>query len=125
MPDDGGVGDGFYVETSKGGAQGEDAINLVIQSSDGETFRTNSDTSVLTVIIFKGHTEITTQSQLDSIFGQGQVSLRWYWKNIHDNDYTLVPSELLSNDGFTFNINGSMISLSKVFQCELIYNEGE
>ena len=98
---------------------------MVIQSSDGETFRTNSDTSVLTVIIFKGHTEITTQSQLDSIFGQGQVSLRWYWKNIHDNDYTLVPSELLSNDGFTFNINGSMISLSKVFQCELIYNEGE
>ena len=125
LPDDGGIGDGFYVETSEGGAPGEDAITLSIQSSNGDIFRTNSDTSVLTVTIFKGATEITSQNQLDSIYGQGQVSLQWSWKDINDNDFVLVPSSLLEDDGFTFNIDGTMIILNKIFQCELIYNEGD
>ena len=125
LPDDGGVGDGFYVETSEGGTPGEDAVTLTIQSSNGEVFRTTSDTSVLTVIIFKGTNEITTQNQLDSIYGQNQVSLQWSWKNAGDNNFTPVPAALLDDDGFTFEIDGSMISLNKIFQCELVYNEGE
>ena len=125
IPDDGVIGDGFYVETATGGTPGEDAITLTIQSSNGETFRSNSDSTVLSVVIFKGLSEITSQQQLDQIFGQGQVSLRWTWKNSGDNNFTLVPNELLGNNGFTCTINGSMVTLSKIFQCELIYNEGE
>ena len=125
LPDDGGIGDGFYVETASGGSPGEDAVVLTIQSSNGEIFRTNSDTSTLTVVIFKGSNEITTQSQLDSIYGQNQVSLQWSWKNMGDSNFTPVPTALLDDNGFTFNIDGSMISLNKIFQCELIYNEGE
>jgi hypothetical protein len=125
LPDDGGIGDGFYVETSEGGTPGEDAISLTIQSSNGEVFRSNNDTSTLTVILFKGATEITSQSQLDSIYGLGQVSLQWSWKNTGDNDFVPVPSSLLEDDGFTFNIDGTMVTINKIFQCELIYNEGE
>lgn len=126
IPDDGGIGDGFYVETAEGGgAPGEDALSLKINSSNGDFFRNNNDTSILSVVIFKGPVEITSQSQLDSIYGQGKTSLKWVWKNYNDNDFVDVPSELLSNDGFTFNINGNMIFYGKVFQCELIYNEEE
>ena len=42
-----------------------------------------------------------------------------------DSNFTPVPTALLDDNGFTFNIDGSMISLNKIFQCELIYNEGE
>ena len=125
IPDDGGIGDGFYVETATGGTPGEDAIMLTINSSNGETFRSNNDTSTLTVTIFKGANEITTQSQLDSIYGINQVSLQWYWKSFGDSDFTIVPSNLLDDDGFTFEVDGSMVNLSTIFQCELIYNEGE
>ena len=127
IPDDGGIGDGFYVETASGGAgsPGEDALSLHINSSNGEYFRNNSDTSVLTVTIFKGATEITSQNQLNNIYGENKVVLRWLWKDYNADNYTTVPSALLSDNGFTFNIDGTMVSLSKIFQCELIYNEGD
>lgn len=124
VPDDG-IGDGFYVKSAGAGNPGEDALLLKINSSNGDFFRSNDDSSVLSIVIFKGSTEITSQSQLDDLYGQGVVSLKWTWKNYNENDFIDVPVELLSNDGFTFSINGEMISYGKVFQCELIYNEEE
>ena len=123
-PNDG-VGDGFYVESASGGLPGEDAITLNIFSSNGETFRSNTDTSTLTVIIFKGIIEITSQGGLDNIFGENQAFLQWSWKNAGEANFTPVPSALLEDNGFTFNIGGDMVSTSKIFQCELIYREGE
>lgn len=124
VPDDG-IGDGFYVKSAGAGNPGEDALLLKINSSNGDFFRSNDDSSILSIVIFKGSVEITSQSQLDDLYGQGVVSLKWTWKNYNENDFIDVPVELLSNDGFTFNINGEMISYGKVFQCELIYNEEE
>ena len=119
---------GYYTSNEAGqpgpqgppGPSGEDAINLVIDSSNGNTFKNNSVSTVLTVTIFKGATIIDNILQLKEVFGN-TAYLQWYWKRMGDNTFSplSVDDSMLSNGGFTLTLTPDKVDIKVVFQCEI------
>ena len=119
---------GYYTSDEAGqpgpqgppGPSGEDAINLVIDSSNGNTFKNNSVSTVLTVTIFKGATIIDNILQLKEVFGN-TAYLQWYWKRMGDNTFSplSVDDSMLSNGGFTLTLTPDKVDIKVVFQCEV------
>ena len=102
------------------GPQGEDAVLLYIDSSNGNTFKNNSVSTVLTVSVFKGATVITNIQQLKDTFGN-TAYIQWYWKRMNDNAFheISVDDPMLSNAGFTLTLTPDKVDVKVVFQCEI------
>lgn len=117
---------GYYMSAGQPGPQGppgqagEDAVNLVIDSSNGNTFKNNSVSTTLTVSIFKGTTIITNIQQLRDVFGN-TAYIQWYWKRMSDNTFheISVDDPMLSNAGFTLTLTPDKVDIKVVFQCEI------
>ena len=118
--------DGYYMNAGQPGPQGpagpagEDAINLVIDSSNGNTFKNNSVNTILSVTIYKGTIIINNSLHLKEIFGN-TAYLQWYWKRIGENDFhpISIDDSMLSNDGFNLTLTPDKVDVKVVFQCEI------
>lgn len=107
--------------TGNNGQNGEDAVLLRIDSSRGAVFKNNSDSTVLTAIIFKGVNQISTIEQLHTVFGSGAY-LQWYWQKINESSFGVISSDdpRIGQDGFALTITADDVDTKVTFKCELI-----
>lgn len=106
--------------TGTAGEDGEDAILLMIFSSNGTSFKNSSVATTLTVSIFVGGEEITSSDQMYAKFGDSAV-LRWEKKEFGQTEFTEIPStdSRLSDNGFILTLNANDIYKQTVFNCYL------
>lgn len=104
-----------------GGAAGENATSLKIDSSRGVLFKNSVFSTVLTVAIYKGALVITDAAAMHAEYGAGAY-LQWYWRKFDDDDWgtMLVSDSHISNDGFTLTVTPDDVDEKIVFKCELI-----
>ena len=124
--------DGYYMSSEAGqpgpqgppGQAGEDAINLVIDSSNGNTFKNSSVNTILSVTIYKGTIIIKDIVHLKEIFGN-TAYLQWYWKRMGESDFhpISIDDSMLSNGGFNLTLTPDKVDVKVVFQCEIITTE--
>lgn len=88
---------------------GIDATYLTVISSGGNIFHNTAISTTLTAYVYLGNTLITSQSQLENIFGSGTY-VGWY-----DSNDTLVET------GFTYYASTNQNSLS--VKCRLVTGE--
>lgn len=119
-PDENGVCITGNPGTGTAGEDGEDAILLMIFSSNGTSFKNSSVATTLTVSIFVGGEEITSSDQMYAKFGDSAV-LRWEKKEFGQTDFTEIPStdSRLSDNGFILTLNANDIYKQTVFNCYL------
>ena len=119
-PDENGVCITGNTGTGTAGEDGEDAILLMIFSSNGTSFKNSSVATTLTVSIFVGGEEITSSDQMYAKFGDSAV-LRWEKKEFGQSDFTEIPStdSRLSDNGFILTLNANDIYKQTVFNCYL------
>lgn len=119
-PDENGVCITGNPGTGTAGEDGEDAILLMIFSSNGTSFKNSSVATTLTVSIFVGGEEITSSDQMYSKFGDSAV-LRWEKKEFGQSDFTEIPStdSRLSDNGFILTLKTNDIYKQTVFNCYL------
>lgn len=100
---------------------GEDAVNVVISSSNGMAFKNDSVETVLTVTVYYGSSVITSQTGLVNAFGAGAY-LQWKAKLYGESTYSTIPASdpRLSDNGFTFTLSPSDVNVQAVFNVEVI-----
>lgn len=96
------------------------AALLRIDSSRGTTFKNNSISTVLTVIVFYAGMSITNITQLHEAFGPGSY-LEWFWRREEDDEFGLISSSdnRLSNGGFALTVSPNDVDEKTIFQCYL------
>lgn len=119
-PDENGVCITGNPGTGTAGEDGEDAILLMIFSSNGTSFKNSSVATTLTVSIFVGGEEITSSDQMYAKFGDSAV-LRWEKKEFGQSEFTEIPptDSRLSDNGFILTLNANDIYKQTVFNCYL------
>lgn len=90
------------------GEKGEDAINLVIVSSNGNYFRNNTGSTTLTARLFKGGEEIDA-------YPEYEYSYSWY--DINDSTKQILSTEK------TYTITADDVSFSRTFGCDVAKKE--
>lgn len=102
------------------GTDGEDAILLYINSSNGVTFKNSKSATTLTVEIMVAGYSIDSSEKMYEYFGD-KSKLKWKIKNLGDSDYSYVPDDdpRLSDNGFIFTLNANDIKTKAVLDCEL------
>lgn len=101
-------------------ADGEDAILLTIESSNGNTFKNSDISTTLTVNVIIGDEWITDNAALKEKIG-ASAYLQWEIKKYGQTDFTEIPSsdERLSDGGFIFTISPDDIDVKATFNCKL------
>ena len=104
----------------KPGADGEDGVVLKISSSKGLLFKNNSISTVLSVSVFYGYTQITDLKTLQENFGE-TACLQWQLQNQNSDEVELIPSDAgrLGRDGFTFSVSPDDIESKATITCSL------
>lgn len=99
---------------------GQDAILLTIDSSNGSQFKNSAISTTLTVTIFVGETRITDSEAMNKFFGTG-ARIVWTEKKLGETSFSEIPTEdpRLSDNGFIFTISAKDIHTKSVFNCEL------
>lgn len=99
---------------------GEDAILLQIDSSNGDSFKNSNISTTMTVVIIMGDTRIETSSKMKETFGD-EAYLTWKCKPMGSEEWITIPDTdtRLSDNGFIFTINPQDVDTKAVFQCEL------
>lgn len=102
------------------GKQGESAILLYIDSSNGTTFKNSSVATIFTVTVYVGDLIIDTSTKLKQVFGSNAY-LQWTIKKHGETEFTDIPlnDPRLNDEGFIFTISASDIKFKAVFNCEL------
>ena len=100
-----------------------DGVVIYINSSEGTAFKNNEISTVLSVIIYHGATEIKNQAQLETDFGSGSY-LQWSIRKYGDSDFTIVSSSdtHLSDNGFKYTVSSEDIDTQVVFNVQVIAN---
>ena len=116
--------DPVCISGSKGddGKQGEDAVLLMIDSSNGNMFKNSKIATTLTVTIIKGDTMITSSRQMNEVFG-ASAKLIWDYRSLGETEGTTLPANdsRLSDNGFILTLNADDIQTKAVFSCSLDY----
>lgn len=107
-------------KVNSGELDGEDAVMLYIDSSNGTTFKNSDVATIFTVTVYVGGTSITDSTKLKEVFGQGAY-LQWLIKRYGEKDFVKIPLDdsRLNDNGFMFTLNAKDISFKAVFNCEL------
>lgn len=102
------------------GAQGEDAILLKIDSSNGDMFKNSAVSTTLTVTVIVGDAWLDTSAKLKAYFGE-QAVLLWEKKGLGETEFTEIPStdHRLSDNGFIFTLSADDVETKAVFNCKL------
>ena len=107
-------------KVNSGELDGEDAVMLYIDSSNGTTFKNSDVATIFTVTVYVGGIAITDSTKLKEVFGQGAY-LQWLIKRYGETEFTKIPLDdsRLNDNGFMFTLNAKDISFKAVFNCEL------
>lgn len=107
-------------KVESGELDGQDAIMLYIDSSNGTTFKNSSVATIFTVTIYVGGTTIDNSTKLKQMYGDGAY-LQWLIKKHGEKDFTKIPLDdpRLNDNGFIFTIAAKDIKFKAVFNCEL------
>lgn len=107
--------------TGNTGAAGEDSAMIYLESSNGNVFKNNGVSTIISAIIYVGSNRITDIYDLRKIFGN-DAHLQWKWQSIEDNDFTIIPDDdpRFANDGFKFVLTPDDVNSKVTFICELI-----
>lgn len=107
-------------KVNSGELDGEDAVMLYIDSSNGTTFKNSDVATIFTVTVYVGGIAITDSAKLKEVFGQGAY-LQWLIKRYGETEFTKIPLDdsRLNDNGFMFTLNAKDISFKAVFNCEL------
>ena len=102
------------------GKDGEDAILLKIDSSNGDMFKNNAISTTLTVTVIVGDAWLDTSVKLKEYFGENAI-LIWEKKGLGETEFTEIPGTdpRLSDDGFIFTISTADVETKAVFNCKL------
>lgn len=107
-------------KVNSGELDGEDAVMLYIDSSNGTTFKNSDVATIFTVTVYVGGIAITDFVKLKEVFGQGAY-LQWLIKRYGETEFTKIPLDdsRLNDNGFMFTLNAKDIKFKAVFNCEL------
>lgn len=107
-------------KVESGELDGQDAIMLYIDSSNGTTFKNSSVATIFTVTIYVGSTIIDNSTKLRQMYGDGAY-LQWLIKKHGEKDFTKIPLDdpRLNDNGFIFTITAKDVKFKAVFNCEL------
>lgn len=107
-------------KVNSGELDGEDAVMLYIDSSNGTTFKNSDVATIFTVSIYVGGIVIDNSTKLKEIFGENSY-LQWLIKKHGEKDFTKIPLDdsRLNDNGFIFTLNAKDIKFKAVFNCEL------
>ena len=102
------------------GEDGEDAILLKIDSSNGDMFKNSAISTTLTVTVIVGDAWLDTSAKLKEYFGN-QAVLIWEKKGLGETEFTEIPSTdpRLSDNGFIFTLTVDDVETKAVFNCKL------
>ena len=107
-------------KVNSGELDGEDAVMLYIDSSNGTTFKNSDVATIFTVSIYVGGIVIDNSTKLKEIFGEKSY-LQWLIKRYGETKFTKIPlnDSRLNDNGFMFTLNAKDIKFKAVFNCEL------
>lgn len=107
-------------KVESGELDGQDAIMLYIDSSNGTTFKNSDVATIFTVSIYVGGTIIDNSTKLRQMYGD-DAYLQWFIKKHGEKDFTKIPLDdsRLNDNGFIFTIAAKDIKFKAVFNCEL------
>lgn len=107
-------------KVNSGELDGEDAVMLYIDSSNGTTFKNSDVATIFSVTVYVGGIAITDSAKLKEVFGQGAY-LQWLIKRYGETEFTKIPLDdsRLNDNGFMFTLNAKDIKFKAVFNCEL------
>lgn len=102
------------------GEDGEDAILLKIDSSNGDMFKNSAVSTTLTVTVIVGDAWLDTSAKLKDYFGD-QAALVWEKKGLGEMEFTEIPGTdpRLSDNGFIFTLSTADVETKAVFNCKL------
>lgn len=101
--------------------KGESATLLMIDSSQGIVFKNNAVSTVLSVIIYHGNTQITDMDKLKEVFGTGAY-LQWKWERLNEDSYGIISANdsRIIRDGFGFVLSSEDVDVKVNIKCDLI-----
>lgn len=107
-------------KVNSGELDGEDAIMLYIDSSNGTTFKNSDVATTFTVTIYVGGMVIDNSTKLKETFGE-QSYLQWLIKRHGETKFTEIPLDdsRLNDNGFIFTLSAKDVKFKAVFNCEL------
>lgn len=107
-------------KVESGELDGQDAIMLYIDSSNGTTFKNSSVATIFTVTIYVGGTIIDNSTKLKQMYGDGAY-LQWLIKRHGEEEFTNIPLDdsRLNDNGFIFTLSAKDVKFKAVFNCEL------
>lgn len=107
-------------KVNSGELDGEDAVMLCIESTNGTTFKNSDVATIFIVKIYVGSITIDNSTKLKEVFGK-DAYLQWLIKRHGEEEFTNIPLDdsRLNDNGFLFTINAKDINFKAVFNCEL------
>ena len=107
-------------KVNSGELDGEDAVMLCIESTNGTTFKNSDVATIFIVKIYVGSITIDNSTKLKEVFGK-DAYLQWLIKRHGEEEFTNIPLDdsRLNDNGFLFTINAKDIKFKAVFNCEL------
>lgn len=120
-------GDGSTVEgapaimTGSPGRDGEDAVLLHIEATNGTAFKNNSASTVMEAVLFYGAERISDAGGLRAAFGPS-ARLQWRFRRAGEDEDRLVSASdaRLSGEGFRFSITPEDVDNEATFKCDLV-----
>lgn len=108
--------------TGNGGEDGNDAILLYIDSSNGSIFKNSSVATTLTVTVIVAGLRLDTSQKLKEHFGQG-ASIKWEFKRLGETAFNPIENNdpRLSDGGFIFTLHPNDVQTKHTFNCVLDY----
>lgn len=94
---------------------------LRIESSRGTVFKSETVSTVLSVVIYHGNQRITDSESMKATFGTSAY-IQWYWQHLDDETFGVISASdtRFGDDGFTFTLSPNDVDTKVTFMCELI-----
>lgn len=112
---------GSSIQDELDGLRGELSTVLHIESSQGTILDNDTESTVLSVIIYNGGQRITDMATLTSVMGD-EVYLEWSAMGVNDSVYKTIPSDdiRIGNEGFTLTLSQEDIGAKTTYACNLM-----
>lgn len=112
---------GSSVEEEISNLKDEISTQVIINSSQGTTFKNNDVSTVLNIIIIRGTQYITDMATLRAAMGDS-VYLQWKYQKPDEDGMGIISSSdtRLKDEGFTFIISPDDVDERITFFCELM-----
>lgn len=112
---------GSSIQDEIDGVREEVSTVLYIESSQGTILDDDTESTVLSVIVYRGSQRITDMPTLKSVMGD-LVYLEWSYLGADDTAYQVISSDdaRIGNEGFTLTLTQEDIGSKTIYSCNLI-----